>query len=180
MSEDLKSLLKDYGPAIGPGLAFLLGLVALFAKHRFDEWSAEDAVKRKLERLQELLVRSRPPWHFFPNSSEQFLHADEARNLTNISRFYGKALAVQAVAKQIEEKVHEHCSYPDVLRLSALQWSLGFLIKELEEFRSNSEKLTPFMLTSLRDRWIQIENDFSREAAGFDYIEGKRDVERII
>jgi hypothetical protein len=33
-----KQILKDYGPAIGPALAFLFGLAALLAKDRFDRW----------------------------------------------------------------------------------------------------------------------------------------------
>jgi hypothetical protein len=31
---DLKEILKDYGSAIGPSLAFLLGLLALFGKYK--------------------------------------------------------------------------------------------------------------------------------------------------
>ena len=109
------------------------------------------------------------------------MHADEARNGTNLARFYGMVLAVRSVATQVEKMVFEHGSYSEVLRLASLQWRLGYLIRDLEEIRATGDRISATMHRSNCDQWANIEKEFGEEEAGFKYIEPPgRSAEQII
>jgi hypothetical protein len=57
---DLKEILKNYGPAIGPSLAFLLGLLALFGKYRVEQWAAQWTLNRRLRNFKRLALSEAP------------------------------------------------------------------------------------------------------------------------
>lgn len=65
-------IFKSYGAAIGPTLAFILGILALFVKYRLDEFFAKKNLNRELDKLYSLLRNAEPPPEYFPKKSREF------------------------------------------------------------------------------------------------------------
>lgn len=131
----MTDLLKDYGPAIGPALAFLLGMLALYAKYKFDQVSARWTVTHRIDHLQKLVGKVTPPPEYFPKFSENGLHADEARNLTNMARFYAHLLALKPVVEAVGTSVAESGSETQVLRFHSAKWWFDILLTKVEKWR---------------------------------------------
>jgi hypothetical protein len=62
---ELEAFLKDYGPAVGPALAFGFGILALIVKHKIDHWTAKWSLDRRLQNLERLVTDIGPPTYFF-------------------------------------------------------------------------------------------------------------------
>ena len=158
----MKDFLKDYGPAIGPALAFLLGLVALFGKYQVDQWTASWTVERRLIDLKSLVIKSAPPSDFFPRMSpEGLLHADEARNLSNLARFYARLLALKPVFDRIQISIAEAGSPDTVAQFHNMKWWFDILMKRVEAWRS----MERFRMSSVDFANLQQEWEYLRDAA---------------
>lgn len=132
----VREIIKDYGAAIGPTLAFILGFLALYGKYWFDQISSRWTVSRRIGHLQKLVARVVPPPDYFPRSSESgLLHADEARNLTNLSRFYSNLLLLKPVVEAVSKSIAEYGNEDQVVRFYSAKWSFDCLIRNLEKWR---------------------------------------------
>src|SRR5260221_12863163 len=107
----MKEFLKNYGTLIGPLLAFTLGAIALYIKFYIDRQVESWRSKKKMKKLIQLILASKPPLKYYPNKAKDGLfHADEARNLTNLSIFYKRLEVVLAYIETIENDILTNCS----------------------------------------------------------------------
>lgn len=161
----MTEILKDYGPAIGPALAFLLGLLALYFKYLFDRASERWTVVRRMDHLQKLVGTMSPPPDYFPRSAiGGIIHADEARNLTNLARFYSRLLALRSVVESVGESVAESGSKDQIVRFHSAKWWFDILVKTVEKRRETEDfKLSSADHADLLRQWQQFVETVSGE-----------------
>jgi hypothetical protein len=173
----LKQLLKDYGPALGPAVAFAFGLLALFLKNKVDQWTAHWNVSRRLRNLQHLVSASGPPETFFPQTSKVGIHADEARNLTNLARFYSRLLAVKPVFDALVEPISEVGNMQQIASFHAMKWWFDITLKQVESWRSTEGfRMSSSDLCSLQDDWAHVQDAATNPQEQLEY--ASRSVER--
>ncbi len=133
----MKNFLKDYGAAVGPALAFLFGLIALFGKYEVDQLTASWTIERRFNNLKALVAQSAPASTFFPSrSTGGMLHADEARNLTNLARFYARLLALKPQFESMQNSLADARSTDTITQFHNMKWWFEILLKTTEEWRS--------------------------------------------
>lgn len=164
-------ILKDYGPAIGPALAFLFGLLAFLAKYKVDHLIARWTLTKRIGNLQDLVEKAAPPRDFFPLKSESgFLHAHEARNLTNLARFYSRLLALKPAFDALDKAVAEHGNSDQTLQFHFAKWWFDILVTKVEKWRAEENfRLTPIEFENLGREWSEF----------VDAISGKMDMQYI-
>lgn len=136
ISRLMKDFLKDYGTLIGPSLAFMLGILAIYIKYLVDHKIEKTKSKRKLDALIKLIIESKPPPKFYPEvSKEGFIHTDQARNLTNISIFLRKITLVLVVIEKIENDVLINCSIPKIQQFNYIKFITSYLHENLLEIQ---------------------------------------------
>ncbi|WP_421978906.1 hypothetical protein [Roseivirga seohaensis] len=137
----MKEFLKDYGTLIGPTLAFSLGVIALLIKFHFDKQFDKWKANRQVKKLFELIKESQPPNKYFPKKSDDnFLHADEARNLTNLSIFLKKMEVIESFILKIEGAVLANCSNLKIQQVTDLKFISKYSIKYLNDIKKNKNE----------------------------------------
>lgn len=171
----MTELLKDYGPAIGPTLAFVLGMLALYGKYRFDQVSAGWTVARRIDHLINLVGKVAPPPEYFPlSASDRLLHADEARNLTNLSRFYAHLLALKPVVEAVGKSVADSGNEDQVIRFHSAKWWFDILMTTVEKWRATENfRLSPTDHGNLLSEWKLFVEALSGKA-DMSYIQSRR------
>lgn len=167
----LTDFLKDYGSAIGPTLAFLLGIFALFIKYKIDQFTASRSLKRRLLHLQKIVLSCPPPDKFHPKKSESgLMHADEARNMTNHSRFYSKLLALHSAFNSVEKTVLEYGTADQILMFHSSKWWFDILFKDVENKRkTKGYRIHEQDFNDVRRTWKLLEASIQDERE-MDYI----------
>ena len=136
----MREFFKNYGSAIGPALAFLLGILAFYIHHTVNTNFERAQTLNKIEQLKQLINESPPPTKYHPRRSESgFMHADEARNLTNISRFYNRLLASKVLINNVEENIFNHGGIEEIRMFNNIKWWHDFLLRDVEKIRNSSE-----------------------------------------
>jgi len=171
----MAEFLKDYGPAIGPTLAFILSIFALYVKYRFDQVSAGWNVVRRIDHLRSLVGKVTPPPEYFPQStSNELLHADEARNLTNLARFYAHLLALKPVVEAVGKSVADSGNEDQVLRFHSAKWWFDILMTKVEKWRTTENFRLSFTdHENLLREWKQFVEMLSGKA-DMSYIQSRR------
>jgi hypothetical protein len=169
--DTVKQILKDYGPAIGPALAFGFGFLALFLSHLVNRWSAKWSLSRRLRHLEILVQNSSPPETFFPKTFPNSLHADEARNLTNLARFYSRLLALKTVFDSLVDRVSESGTLQQISRFHSMKWWFDITLKQVETWRSTKEfRMTNSDLCDVQEHWKSLRNAAANPEAQLEYI----------
>ena len=136
----MQEVFKDYGAAIGPTLAFCLGVVALFIKNMIDNYLSRKRVRSEFYKLSQLVRESSPPNSFHPQKSESgLMHADQARNLTNIARFYNRLLGVAPLIEHLEEDIYKFGSTSEIRTFNNLKWWFSIALREVEALREKRD-----------------------------------------
>ncbi len=136
----MEEIFKVYGSAIGPTIAFCFGIFAVYIKYKVDSFLDKRRTQRDLIKLKELIEQSGPPKTFHPNvSNEGLMHADEARNVSNLARFYNRLLGVAPLIKHLEENVYNHCSLDEIRLFNNINWWFSILLKDVEETRKKGK-----------------------------------------
>jgi len=105
----MQEFFKIYGSAIGPTMAFVLGLFALYIKHKFDVAIEIKRVKLQYSKLIELVRASPPSTKFYPKKSNDGLpHADEARNGTNLARYRHRITSILPLVTHLESGIYKY------------------------------------------------------------------------
>ena len=142
-----KEFLKDYGTLIGPILAFGLGVFAILIKFYLDKWLEKWKTEKRIKKLIGLIKNSPPPKTYFPHKSESdFIQANEARNLTNLSIFLKKIEIIESFIDRIEESVLTNSSYIRIQQLTDIKFIVQYYKKDLSELKKyrKSNKLYSF------------------------------------
>jgi hypothetical protein len=136
-----KEFLKDYGTLIGPVLAFGLGVVAILIKFYLDRWLEKWKTEKRIKKLIGLIKSSPPPKTYFPNKSQSgFIHADEARNLTNLSIFLKKIEVIESVIDKIEESVLTNSSNIRIQQLTDIKFIVRYYKRDLYDLKNNRDE----------------------------------------
>ena len=162
----MKDFLKDYGTLIGPTFAFILGVIAIYIKfysdRQLDKWKS----KRKLTKLIALIRDSKPPSKYYPKKSKDgFLHADQARNLTNASIFLKKVKVLNSFIDTVENDILTNCTVLEIQQFTDIKFIVAYLSADIEKFRNNIKDKGKIEETSTID-WN--ENDFFQLRQSFD------------
>ena len=137
----MKDFIKDYGAAIGPTLAFLLGILAIYIKAVIDRSIEKRKTQNKLSNLISLIIDSKPPPKYYPQvSADGFIHADQARNLTNISIFAKKLNAILIFIEKIEDDVVANCNNQKIQQFHHIKFISSYLNENLKELQDKKEE----------------------------------------
>lgn len=97
------NIMDNFSLMIGPIIGFFLGIITILFKQFLDKRQLTRKILNSLNQLKELIKNSPPPTTFFPKKSDSgFMHADEANNLANISRYYMKLMPIKSIIRTIE------------------------------------------------------------------------------
>jgi hypothetical protein len=177
----MKEILKDYGALIGPIFAFTLGVIAIYIKFYTDRQTESWKSRKKKRKLIQLILDSKPPSKYYPQKSDLgMIHADQARNSTNLSIFYKKLEVINAYITTVENDILTNCSVKDIQQFHDLKFIMSYLTRDVETYRSmrtdknNLVKLPEYNdsdfrnLTESYERLITVCNN---PASEFHYIE---------
>lgn len=135
--QSMGRLFSIYGAAIGPTIAFILGVVAFLIRDAMDARNKKQQMRRRLKLLRRIIQESPPPSKFFPRVADSgLLHADQARNLTNIARFYGRLLTTQALLAVMKDEVFQFGNIGEINQYSQIKWWHEILVQDIEELRA--------------------------------------------
>jgi hypothetical protein len=129
----MRDFLKDYGAAIGPGLAFLLGLLTLFVKYGIDRCLGRRNTRRRLRDILEMMRGLPPPPFQGPIdalSNVTFM----LPNATNMLAFYDQLAAVESAMGAIDNAVHEDGEADTIMLFERMKWHLDTILREREHF----------------------------------------------
>ena len=160
----MKNVLKDYGSLIGPALAFILGVMAIYIKFYTDRQLENWKSRKKLKKLFKLIKESKPPLKYYPNKSSNFIHADQARNLTNHSIFYKKIKVINYYINNIEEDILTNGSLIEIQQFTDLQFVISYMNRDIETFRNGSKQKDENLNFKDLDKsdFLKIMNDYDR------------------
>ncbi|QNF33653.1 hypothetical protein HUW51_13315 [Adhaeribacter swui] len=164
----MKEFFKDYGSAIGPCIAFLLGIIAIYLKAVVDRSIEERKTNKKLSNLISLIKNSTPPPKYYPKISEDgFLHADQARNLTNFSIFAKRLNAIIMFIDKIEDDVIANCSNSKIQQFHHIKFIASYLNENVKEIQDKKEDHNyenfKFSFSKIsRDQYYATHTDYER------------------
>jgi hypothetical protein len=171
----IKQFLKGYRPAVGPALAFVFGFLVLFFKHQVDQWTAKWRLSRRLRNLERVVATSGPPETFFPGTSLGATHADEARNRTNLARFYSRLLALKPLFDSLVDPVAECGSAQQIAQLHAMKWWFDITLREVETWRGDQNwRMENSHFQQLRSDWQHLQEAAMNPEAQLEYLSRRR------
>lgn len=138
----MKDVFKDYGPAIGPALAFLFGLGTLLLKQKLDQVFARRDADRRIAKILQLLKDSPPPRFEGPISALSH-PADVLRNALSMRLFLDRVAVIMAVVDAAESVVHQHGRPATILRYQNIRQHLEIIGSEKGYFRGKEPHLMP-------------------------------------
>jgi hypothetical protein len=113
---------RDYGSALGPALAFLFGVFALYIKDRFDSRQRHRRSRRLLTQFVGLALADLPRLIPLPPESG-YPRADAARgNYQNLTRYYADLLSAKSFLDANEKQIVEDAPLEVVQRLYQCKW----------------------------------------------------------
>lgn len=128
--------LKDYGVLIGPVFAFVLGVIAIYIKFYSDRQIESWKSRKKLRKLVQLIKKSPPPSKYYPQKSTiGFFHADQARNLTNISIFHKRVAVINSFIETIENDVLTNCAVLEIQQFHHLKFIISYTLRNMEDLQ---------------------------------------------
>ncbi|WP_313579562.1 hypothetical protein [Chishuiella sp.] len=136
----MREILKNYGALIGPFLAFTLGILAIYIKWNVDKQIDKSKSKAKLKKLIKIIKETKPPKTYFENKSENFIHADEARNLTNLSIYKLKFNMIIAFVNTIENEVLANCDNGQIKQFYELKFISEYSLEEINNSRHSFKR----------------------------------------
>ena len=130
----MRELLRDYGAAIGPALAFILGLLALFAKDAIERYAARRNAGRRLKKIVAMMRMSPPPAFQGPIdalSNATFM----LTNAVNMSTFYDRMTAIHGALDAADKVIHEHGKPDLIIKFQRMRWHMNTILQERQHFR---------------------------------------------
>lgn len=180
MIEFLKKLIKEYGSAIGPILAFIFGILTMLLKYKIDQIVAKRSIVKSFEMLKKLINDSNPPSYFFSNISDRgLMHADEARNITNIARFYNKLLSIKSVIETIDGDITQSRDIGMVRQYHSIKWCFNILIKDVEDAR-NEKRIKSGIFHRIQEDFKYLTEATTSVDKLYSYIEPKKNPSNTI
>lgn len=101
--EFLKSLIKDYGPAIGPILAFVFGILTLMIKYGLDKLLDRRKIFKSFKILKDFIIDNPPPEYLPVGEVESILGSKACiNNLDNILKYRNRLISIDEIIKVVD------------------------------------------------------------------------------
>jgi hypothetical protein len=130
----MSKFFRDYGAAVGPALAFLFGIAALFVKQKFDDAAARRKAETRVAKIVEMVRLSPPPRYEVPDESDDATSATLS-NMANFAHFYDRMATIQAAITIGEAAIHEHAKAITIIRFQRIKWCFDIIMSEHCFFR---------------------------------------------
>jgi len=125
-----------------------------------------------MDQLLQLIVEAPPPKTFHPGRSESgIIHADTARNITNLARVYHNHLASKILIINLQEDIYKYCDIDDILQFNNIKWWHDILVREMEMLRENSNEYYEHRYNNLVETYNSLEGAIKNPDQFFKYIE---------
>jgi len=118
----LATFFRNYGPAIGPALAFLFGIVALYIKDAFDRRQRMVRSKRLLAHFTDLALTKPPEWIPVPKDSGHRTGDAHRGNYIALDAYHGRLLAARSFLVANEKQLVEDAPLDVIDALYARKW----------------------------------------------------------
>ncbi len=165
----MKTFLKDYGTLIGPSFAFILGVTAIYIKFYTDRQIESWRSGKKLKKLIELIKKSQPPLKYYSKkSSDGLLHADQARNLTNLSIFQKRITVIKSFIETVENNILTDCSVLEIQQFQDLKFIISYIMRDIESSKNSISSSDFNNIQKSYERLLVICNSPGKE---FNYIQ---------
>lgn len=133
-------ILREYGAAIGPALAFLLGLAMLFIKDRVEKKQAERRSAKLLVILIRMFEQLQVPAYVGQITVDDppDTDTDASANRANLSRFYKRLMPIRAFVQYNEEIITRTGSVATIAKFYAVKYHFELLLSKVDEARAKS------------------------------------------
>jgi hypothetical protein len=129
----MADLFKSYGAAIGPAVAFMLGLLTLFIKDAIERRTVRRNIRNRLRNLLEMMRSSPPPPFQGPIdalSNTKYM----LTNAANMLAFYDRIAAIDGAMIAADKIVHEHAPSATIMLFHRMKFHLGIILRERNQF----------------------------------------------
>jgi hypothetical protein len=153
----MKTVFKDYGPALGPMVAVLTFL----SRSRFDRWISARTIAGRIEKLKQTILWATPPVNEFhgvtPEKLKPLPHVDEMSTLYNVWLFRGRLDVVRFMLAEVERTLSTSSDTEQLAEFFGLKQSFNRLFTRIdgsEECPDSRDELT-----ELRAAWEQVSDN---------------------
>lgn len=142
--------LREYGPALGPALAFFFGLLTLFLKDTIEERSRRRKSERLIEQFKRFALAYDPPKWIAPTANDDYAKADAGRgNAQALGRYHTHLLAAAAFITANEQTIVDSASLHAIKELYHFKWHFERLLN-VAKMRAESGLCDEFVFEELR------------------------------
>jgi len=138
----VKELFRDYGSAIGPTLAFLLGVLAVTLHFYVNAHLERAETLHKFDQLKQLISQSTPPPEYF---SERLPQGTQGRNLAaaidnarNLAIFHNRLDTTKVLIDNLQERIYRHCELEDIKQFNSIKSRHETLVAWIEEMQGRT------------------------------------------
>jgi hypothetical protein len=131
----MDDIFKDYGSAIGPTLAFCLGVLALFIKNTVDRYLEKRKVRSELKKLSDLIRASAPPKTFHPKKHDDAPTPDVLRNKYNIITLHNRLIGITPMIEHLDKFIYKHGTLNNIRLFNNLKFRFEIMLRHVEEVR---------------------------------------------
>ena len=175
----LHELLHEYGAAIGPSLAFMLGLVTLWIKHYLDNRFARRDAERRVARIVRLIERVPEPPRT-PALSVSSMAFNQAlldnSGEQRVAEFAGRLSFLRSFLMSSRDYINAHATFDTITKVQLLDYWLAQTINQLDRHRGDKSlhhiRLSWYNVLlvcrnrdpdmNVRDPFFSLENDADR------------------
>ena len=143
----MEQFIKDFGTILAPIIAFLLGVVALYANVRFVEHREKKQAEKSFKKAKMMLATATlPPFEKSIHKRDEcsigdeqnktiFLHASDARNMTYLAGLYFQLSATQLFFAHIKDGVIKTNNSLLIYQYFYITWRLDRLVFQIRSAR---------------------------------------------
>lgn len=131
--KEVEEFLKAWGPLIGPFLAFMLGIWAMWIKNWFDTKKEKGIIRKKMADLVAFVKVTEVPK--FQDEGN-----DNRWNTINLARFLKKCILIKSMIENLDKDLHKYGNLYQINQYNSLKWWLDIVLKQVRNMR-DSDKL---------------------------------------
>jgi hypothetical protein len=125
----MSNWLREYGGAIGPGLAFLLGLITLFVKDRIEHRLRRTRASHLFEQFKKFALAHDPPeWIPVPTEDGHPKGDANRRNHLRFKDYYFRLLAARSFMDANEKTIAESATLAMLQEFYEFKWRFVQLV----------------------------------------------------
>lgn len=140
MLEFLKCLIKNYGSAIGPMLAFIFGIITLMIKYKLDKLIERRKIFKSFKILKEFIIDNPPP-EYLPVGEVESISGGQAciNNLANIMRYYNRLISIDKIIKVIDKDLINTLDLVSIRQYHYIKFHFDVILDKITEAKNKKE-----------------------------------------